>query len=195
MYQNQYLGIDARLVSIIRNRSQKLIGHYGIRPDDLPDLHQEWIVQIIGKPEYAEPHHPDFERRIAQLVNLLAIDEIRRRKAIKRNQGRLILSLDYEESNADQRSTLGETISEEDYLVLTDGNSHRTIADQVEASEDTQAFINQLGPDLRQIAEVLKHHQIDHLADQTGLSRATAYRRLQSLREAAKSFFQKMQKS
>lgn len=192
MYQNQYQGIDARLISIIRNRSKKLIGHYGIRPDDLPDLQQEWIVQIIGKPEYTEPHHPDFERRIAQLVNLLAIDEIRRRKAIKRNQGRLVLSLDYEESNADQRSTLGETISEEDYLDLTDGNSHRTIADQAETSEDTQAFINQLGPDLRQIAEALKHHRVDHLAEQTGLSRATAYRRLQSLREAAKSFFQKM---
>lgn len=194
MYQNQYPGIDARLVSIVRNRSKKLIRHYGIRPEDLPDLHQEWITRIIEKPEYSDPDHPDFERRIAQLVNILAIDEIRRRKAKKRNQGRLVLSLDYEEIYQDERSTLGETISEEDYLDLTDGGFYRAIEDRFAISEDAQAFIDQLGPDLRQVAEILKHHRVDHLADQAGLSRATAYRRLQALREAAERFFGEGQK-
>jgi hypothetical protein len=156
--QNQYPGIDERVVAIVRTRSNKLIGFYGVQVQDLPDLHQEWIAQIVRKPEYAETDHPDFERRIAHLVKLLAADELRRRKARKRNSGKLVLSLDYEAPGQDKSSTWGERITEEDYLDMTDWGESREVEDQVEIAQDAEAFMDQLGPDLRQIAEILKHH-------------------------------------
>jgi hypothetical protein len=187
LYQNLYPGIDARVVAIVRNRSRRLIGRYGIRPADLPDLHQDWISQIVRKDEYGQSAHPDFSRRIAHLVNLLAVDEIRRRSAAIRHYGKEVVSLDAYLGG--DTSTIGETVSEEDYLDLTGGNYQCPI-DRLTARQDMGEFIRQLPPELRRLAELVQRHPLERVPALTGISRATVFRRMQALRRMAQRFFQ-----
>jgi transcriptional regulator of acetoin/glycerol metabolism len=79
-------------------------------------------------------------------------------------------------------------LTEEDYLELTGGQS-RSAFERAEVRCDVEAFLRQLPEELRQLAETLQAHNVDSLAAHLGLSRATAYRRLQALRQAAQKFF------
>jgi hypothetical protein len=186
---NQYPGLEPRAVDIVRRRARKLIGRYGIYACDVADLEQSWLTKLLSCQEYAEPEHLDYERRIARLVRLFSIDEIRRRTAGKRGGGVRSVSLDdYIEGPGGSRTPLRETVSEADYFHLT-GQEHIGLSDSAAARLDLETFLAILPPDLRVIAEALKLAGPEELASRTRLSRATAYRRLNALRELAREFF------
>jgi len=188
LYQNQYPGIDARLVSIVRIKSKHLLGRFGIRAEDLEDFRQEWIAKAIHSEEYENRNDPQFTTYIGRVVDRLIIQEVRRRKAEKRDYRALVYSMDdYLEANGEE-STWHDVVSERDYIEAT-GNRFTEHRDAVERRQDIEAFIHNLPADLQELALQLKSHPMEHIPEVSGISRATAFRRLQKLREAASRFF------
>ncbi|MBC2595650.1 sigma-70 family RNA polymerase sigma factor [Ruficoccus amylovorans] len=188
MSQNQYPGVDARLVSSVRSKSQRLIGRYGIRPEDLDDLHQEWIVRVIQTPEYANRDHPRFTTYIGRIIDRLLIAEIRRRESEKRSYALEAYSLDDYLDQSEAEQTRQELVCEEDYLSAF-GNRFTDLRETVANRQDVAAFLAELPSDLRSLALFLRDNPIEHYSHVVGISRATAFRRLQKLRQAACAFF------
>lgn len=188
MPRQTYPGIDARLVSIVRIKCNQLIGRYGIRAEDLEDFRQEWIAAAIRTPEYQNRQHPKFSTFIGRIIDRLIISEIRRRKAEQRDYRAIAYSLDDYLDKSDEDEARHETISEEDYFERT-GASFLEHRDAVTIRQDVEAFIRSLPEDLRELALHLKHHRMQEVSKVAGISRATAFRRLQILRQAADTFF------
>lgn len=188
MPRQDYPGIDARLVSIVRIKCNHLIGRYGIRAEDLEDFRQQWIAAAVRTPEYANREHPQFTTYIGRIIDRLIISEIRRRKAEQRDYRAIAYSLDDYLDESDEGDPRHETISEEDYFERT-GASFVEHRDEVTIRQDVEAFIGSLPEDLRELALHLKHHPMQEISKVAGISRATAFRRLQILRQAAAQFF------
>ncbi len=188
MFENQYPGIDARAVAIVRSYSRHLVGRYGITVDDLPDLHQQWLSQLIRSEAYSQPDHPEFEARMGKLTGRLVADTIRHRRRVRENYGRRNYSLDDFINPAERTETFADAVSEEDYLDFS-GCDYRDSSKLVDAREDVAALLRHLDPELRELAELLQRHPIGEIPELLGVSRATAFRRLDDLRRVAGRFF------
>ncbi len=188
MPNQTYPGVDARLVSIVRIKCNRLVGRYGIRTDDLEEFRQEWISAAIQAPEYQDRKHPQFTTFIGRIIDRLIIAEIRRRKAEKRHYKAIAFSLDEYINQSEEDSTWHDAISEEDYLQATGGSftDHRTAA---ATRQDLEGFVQSLPEELKELARHLRHYPMERIPELTGISRATAFRRLQKLREAATEYF------
>lgn len=188
MPKQNYPGIDARLVSIVRIKCKHLIGRYGIRAEDLEDFHQDWISKAIRTPEYHNREHPQFTTYIGRVIDRLIISEIRRRKAAQRDYRMIAYSLDDYREGSDEGKSKNGTISDEDYLNCT-GTSFVEHRDTVALRHDVEAFLETLPQEIREVAIHMMHHPMIQITATIGISRATAYRRMEILRKAAQEFF------
>ncbi len=164
-------------MSIVRIKSRRLVGRYGIREEDLPDLHQKWIATLLRTPDYQDATNPFYSTHIGRLVDQLVVDEVRFRKAAKRSCAAQTCPIDAETED---------TLDADEYFDASVDVRH-----QVTVGLDVEAFLQTLAPDLRTLAQGLKEHRMEHLPALLGISRRTAFRRLTELREAAQRYFQR----
>ena len=188
MSENQYPGIDARVVSIVKRYAGHLVGRYGITVHDLPDLWQQWLAHIVRSPEYQALGHPDFEARIGRLATRLVADEVRRRSMMRRSYARRIYALDDYVNPSLGCVTFADSVSEEDYIDQM-GGRFVSADSQAEQRHDVEEFLKTLPPELRDLALLLQSHPIGEIPDFMGISRATVFRRLDDLRRIAGRFF------
>ncbi len=161
------------------------MGRYGIVEEDLADLRQQWIAAIIRTADYQKRDVPCFSTYVGRLVDQLIANEIRFRKAAKRDYSRVAFSLDEAMEDGDGGSDA--EFSADSYFGLV---SDSDPLEESATNLDVDAFLSSLPDDLRALAEGLKHNQMEHVHEILGISRRTAFRRLNSLREAAARFFE-----
>ncbi len=107
---------------------------------------------------------------------------------MRRSYALRVYSLDDYVNPSLRDSTIGESVSEEDYIDMIGGN-FVSVGLQAEKRHDVAEFLKALPPELRDLALLLQRHAIGEIPELLGISRASAFRRLDDLRRIAGRFF------
>jgi hypothetical protein len=188
LIENNYPGIDPIVVNAVTDKAKRLIRVLWLSKSDLADLQQKWIAHIIQTKEYKSEKHPEYYHHIRRILLDLYVNECRRLTAQKREPiGSFRTHLHFEPDG--RVSTLSGTLSSKSYIEVTRGG-RRSESEQIQDHMDLESFLRELPEELSTFACVLKSCSVEEVGGVLGLSRATAYRRMDELRVRAKHFFE-----
>jgi RNA polymerase sigma-70 factor (ECF subfamily) len=187
LIENNYPGIDERAVRAVTLKSKKLIEQCGYSQDELPDLQQDWLIRILQSKEYQNRKDPQFAHHINRMVASCYVDEVRKRNTLKRRCDAKSISLEGYFC-VDSREAEALNISEDIYFAFT-GTAPIGPNKSAQNKLDAEEFLQSLPQELCHLAKLLMQLPITEAISETGVPRATAFRRLKQLREHAESFF------
>ncbi|MCH7228592.1 helix-turn-helix domain-containing protein [Haloferula sp. A504] len=92
---NKYEGIDEFITTVINKEISKLLGRFGITPDDVPDLQQDLQVQVWKKlAGEIDPDAPHYRAAVRRTVDCRIKDILDHINAEKRRTDREALRLE-----------------------------------------------------------------------------------------------------
>lgn len=165
----------------IYRTAQTLVDEGFYQEHDLDDVVQDLTLHLLEQADQYDPTRARWTTFVRTVVEHQAISMRRHRSAQCRSK--LVASLDVKVRDSDgQAVPLGTMISEEEYAEGK-GHQHRDRFDEVDVSEDVQAMIENLSPEMQEVCELLKTQSVAATARQLGIPRSTLLNRLQSLRD------------
>jgi RNA polymerase sigma-70 factor (ECF subfamily) len=178
------VGIDSALLAVVRVTAAGLAWKYCFNGIDLDDIRQELFLDCLfrfGKFDPARSSRSTFLRRVVRHRIATLLDA---QRAGCRDHRRCRDSLDARVQFAAGESVpLEETLSADDYDARI-GRNTLSSRERLELRIDVDSAISLLPADLAGVAILLKSVGVAEAAQQLGLSRATAYRRVASIRAA-----------
>jgi RNA polymerase sigma factor (sigma-70 family) len=147
---------------MIAAKAKKLVGRYGLRPQDRADVEQDLAVRIADRLRTYNPARGTLESFIAMVIEQAAANLVRERRAGKRTPP--------------ARSPVP-TEDVPDPLVNEDIRHSDLV-------RDVAAVIAELPADQRAIAHALMEASVSEVSRRLGLCRTTVYARMKGLRTA-----------
>lgn len=172
--------LDAYAYRTIRRYAGRLIGRYGYRLQDLPDIEGDLALYLLEQLPRYDPNRGSRATFINHLIEHRISDLVSARQRACRNLGEHLLSL-AEALEDDPQATL-EDIATDDAVQRQRG--FRT-ADDISACDDRidlERALAALSPELRSLCLALMQHSISEIARSTGIPRGTLYLRRDRIR-------------
>ena len=187
---NRYDGIDEFAVRLIRKRARRLVGGAGFAPCDVPDLEQELAMDLLTRLPKFQEGRAGLESFIAIAIKHRAATLVEAQKAAKRDFRKIAFSLDQDSVDEDGEKHDGYDRLDSERLIDPSDGGRRTLPDQTEKMAlaiDLDRVLQKLSPELRRLCKLLSELNVSEVAQATGLSRDTLYRRIKTLRETFES--------
>ena len=182
-FDNQYEGIDAYAVWLIRYKARQLVGQAGFTASDRDDLEQELILDLLGRLPKYDPRRARRNTFIARVVEHRIATLIEARKAGIRDYRRCRCSLNDRFEDEEGRSVeRSETLDQEDYLLRT-GAQSRPSEELSALAIDMAAVFEGLPSGLRDLCRRLGTETVTEISRDTGIPRGTIYESIRKLRE------------
>jgi RNA polymerase sigma-70 factor (ECF subfamily) len=173
--------IDPFTKKLIRWKAGKLTGWAGLRPQDRPDLEQEFAHRVLRSERAYSPERAAREPFISAVIKNAASNVLRHRRADKRydrRTGSLNVLIWIEDIGVTE---LGAAISGREYDARR--RSHpRSDAELAQLKFDIAFVLSTLPPDLRELAEKLMRMSVAETARELGVPRTTLYESIRRLR-------------
>jgi len=187
---NRYDGIDEFAVRLIKKRTRRLIGSAGFTRSDVADLEQEMAMDLLTRLPKFQEGRVGLESFIAVAIKHRAATLVEAQKAAKRDFRKVAFSLDQEFVDEDGEKHDGYDRLDGERLVDPSDGGRRTLSDQAEKMAlaiDLGRVLQKLSPELRRLCKLLSELNVSEVAQATGLSRDTLYRRIKTLRDIFES--------
>ncbi len=169
-------------LGIVRRKVQQLIGRHGFRDQDRQQLEQELIARLLQGLRAFDPKQAHLNAFVTTVVERSVATIVRDQCAEKRDHRR-ISSLNAPVWLDDgSRTELGDTL---DLGAIEARNGRETKSDQeqIELASDVTSCLEGLSPELRQLAESLKHKNVSQISRETGVPRTTLRERVEEIRQ------------
>lgn len=163
---------------IIRRKVRQLVGCHGFRDQDREQLEQELISRLLQGLKSFDPQQAHRNAFATTIVERSVATIIRHKRAEKRDHRR-VCSLNAPLGNCN--TELGATIGQ-DNLDSRRCRQSRSATELSDLANDVAELIASLPPDLRQLAEALKHKPIATVAREMGIPRTSLRERVLELR-------------
>lgn len=154
---------DPTIRRMIAAKARRLVGRYGLQPQDRPDVEQELAARVIPRLEDYVPGRSTPAAFAAMVVAKAVANLLRDRRARKRTPPPRPGPPAPAEDVPDPRA---------------EGDRRRR-----ELADDVAAILADLPTELRALAERLKAGTVSQVARQTGVPRTSLYRPVEELRE------------
>lgn len=155
---------DPTIRRMIAAKAKQLVGRYGLRPHDRPDLEQDLAARLAARLSDHDPTRSTPEAFAAMVIAQAVANLVRDRRAAKRAAPSRPAPPAPPEEVPDSRA-------EDDVRRL-------------DLAIDVAAVLDQLPADLRAVAERLMVRTVSQVARASGVARTTLYGRLDELRTA-----------
>lgn len=149
---------------MIAAKARRLVGQYGLRPQDRPDIEQELAARVTDRLAAFRPDRGTLETFVAMVIEQAAANLRRERRAGKRTPPRGTPPPAPAEDVPDPRAK--------------DDARRRDLA------HDVAAILERLPPELRAVADALMDTTMSELSRRSGIPRTTLYGRQNDLRAA-----------
>ncbi|MEZ6097141.1 MAG: sigma-70 family RNA polymerase sigma factor [Pirellulaceae bacterium] len=162
--------VDDSTIKVVRCVVRAAIRKGQFRADQFDDLVQDAFLHLMQKAQCFDPAKASWSTFCAMIVrHFLSRSRQLQRTRIERNDTNEFAS----ESIEHRRSPIR-------HFVRT-----RTETEWIEFREDVSHAVEQLPDDLREVCECFREEvSVDYVANRLGISRSTAYRRRQMVRES-----------
>lgn len=168
-------GLNNYASDVIRHKARQLIGKYGYRRHDCEELMQEIIQDLLVRFPRFDPNKASKNTFIARLVDRKVANLIRYRSQDKRDYRCEAWSLDEPIDDLDGAATRrGDTLSQDEHDLRT-GKHCRTVSERIDMRLDVSFVLSELPPDLKELAERLRHQSVSEVARDLGVPRSTLY--------------------
>ena len=168
------------VISLVRHKARRLIGHAGFTASDVPDLEQALLAHLVRAAKHFDPAKASFTTFARSALDREAVSLGRINSAAKRNPRRAV-SLHVTIQVTDEESTeLAQQIRADEAI------SHRQVQrrdehDSAQLCHDIHVVIQSLPPKERCLAEALKHESPSEIARRMGIPRTSLYWSLQKI--------------
>lgn len=168
-------GLNNYASDVIRHKARKLIGSNGFTWDDYEDLMQELALDLLMR-------LPKFDRNKASL-NTFAVRIVDRRiSTLIRHRTRGMRDYRCEAWSLDEPiddldgagARRGDTLGQDEHDLRT-GKHCRTVSERIDMRLDVSLVPSELPPDLKELAERLRHQSVAEVARDLGVPRSTLY--------------------
>lgn len=171
-------------LELVHYKARQLVGKAGYRAQDVDDIKQDLIMDLLERLPQFDPAKATYNTFVARLVERKISNLLRDRQAEMRDHRREVCSLNEEidtgEDEPVQRLT---TISQDDQDIRT-GKYARPAEERAHLQLDMDSVLDDLTPQLRQIAEMLQAKSVSQVARELGIPRGTfRVKHLRQLRE------------
>ena len=166
---------------LIRHKIRRLEGMVGITQSDLEDVEHNVYVRLLERLEQLAPRISDLNIRIATIVKQSISNELRYRRARKRDCNRVV-SLNAHVMGVEGPVELGETVTQRE-LDARLGRCSRSAEELVEMGMDIETVLEEMSQDLQDLAEALGVDSVSEIARRLGTPRTTLQDRVRDLRE------------
>jgi len=146
---------------MIAAKARRLVGQCGLRPQDRPDIEQELAARLFPRLLDHDPARSSLEGFAAMLLGQAVANLLRRRQAGKRASSRPVAGAEDAPDPA-----------------AADDVRRRDLA------LDVRAALDELPPDLRDLADALAASTVSDVSRRTGIPRTTLRGRLAKVRIA-----------
>ena len=175
--------ISDYMAKLIRCKACGLVGQAGFAAGDLEDIEQELTVDLLERLPKFDPGKASRHTFAARVVDRKISSMLRYRMQEMRDNRNRPRSLNELVPCGDGHTVELASTIEHDARRL---QPRRRPEEDAGLRIDVEAVIAKLPPDLRRLAELLKHSTFKDAAKEMGMPRTTMYRLKQELREAFK---------
>jgi hypothetical protein len=159
------------------------VGRAGFTPSDRDVIEQELSLKLLKQLEAFDPGEAHWHVFVTTVVERHAANLLRDKRAEKRDH-RLATSLHVLIETGDNGPVeLAETVGRQEQEARL-GRDSRSDEERAQLAGDVADVLAGLPPDLRDVAERLKHDSVSAVARDLGLPRTTLLRRMEHLRRA-----------
>jgi RNA polymerase sigma-70 factor, ECF subfamily len=166
---------------IIRDRVSRLIGHAGFTEEDREDLQQELMSDVLDGLKLFNPACGTIGTFLARLVERRILTRTRNRRASKRNFRRNGPSLNEEIQDAN-----GDTVELAETIDTQTVHPGHTDTELLQLATDLKRVLADLPEDERNLCLRLKTQSVREISAETGISVATLYGKIASIRRRLK---------
>ena len=181
LFEQRHRHSDDYATWLVKTKAAYLARRLGLSTDDREDIEQELFLDLIKRWERYDPSQSQPTTFIALVVRNRLCDLVKQHCTAK---GIKTVPLPADDDDSDELEE-DESIARRDTrqdsqspLELPDPRDHYALVMDVEEA------LSRLSPELRELAECLKHYNISQAARQLGITRSMARRRLDQLRAA-----------
>lgn len=186
--RNQYEGIDALAVKIIRNKASQLVGRSGFVEADLQDLEQELVMDLQQRLPRFDPNRAGRKTFITYVVKHRVATLIKAQEAGNRDYRLRAFSLDrdlpLEDDEPDPvKGQFTSPLLDQTAYLLQTGAAARSETESKELCMDLKEMLKILPPELRDLCRRLVSQTVTEVCHDTGIPRATLYGAIQKVRK------------
>lgn len=181
---NAFEGLDAYSVAMIRYKSRKLIGHFGMSESDREDIEQELAIHLWQRLSQHDPARGSVKTFINCVLDnrVKGIIKSRTNSAFDPKMHAYSLDAAIEAGDSDE-VTKGDIIDMDEYRI-TLGNATRPMMELTEIRVDVLRVVESLPPNLRRVCEALSHASVAAAAKELGIGRDKLYDIMRDVRDA-----------
>jgi RNA polymerase sigma-70 factor (ECF subfamily) len=152
----------------IKQKTNELVGHFGITEDDREDIEQDLALDLIER-------WPQFDAKRSKPCTFITL-------VVEHEVSEIIRHRMTEQRRFEQiNGSLTHSIEEEVTTNFRTHQPHRLDQEYFELTEDVASVLERLPPELRELCERLKTDSIAVVADQMGIPLTTLRYRLANL--------------
>ncbi len=167
----------------IRHKTRQLIGRYGLRSADRPDLDQDMKLLLLRRFEKFDPEISDWQCFVITVIERQVATILQKRRRLKRRGLGKEVSLADDALDEDGVVVeIADLVSPDDLAAIT-RVFHRPETEWFELEEDLATVLARLPDQVREICEWLKHQSVLASADAIEIPRTTLLYLLDQLRE------------
>lgn len=179
---------ERRLDDVVRLaafKANQLAGKYGFASDEREDIQQTLVLECLRRCGHFNSQRGNTATFTRIVIKHAVATLIGAQKSHRRDYRRCQRSLNSPAQRTDPSSPeVAEVISDEDYHFRM-GRTARPFHQAVHLRHDVRRAVEALPPELRQICRLtIALDTMTLIAEAAGISRATLYRRMRSIREA-----------
>jgi RNA polymerase sigma-70 factor (ECF subfamily) len=173
-------GFTARL---IRRKARQLVGKAGFTSSDRPDIEQELVLKLLKQRSAFDPAKAPWQVFAVTVVERCAASLVRDRRAQKRDHRRVRSLHGTVCSRADGPTELAQALGAREYDQRRQCQT-RSDPELAELRADLHEVLNQVAPELRELARALEHTQSTAEAARVlGMPRNTICGKIRRLRQ------------
>jgi len=167
--------VSSYAADLIRYKARQLVGKAGFTRDDILDLEQEMTLDLLSRLPKFNPNKAAHNTFVARVIEHKISKMIRYRTQDMRDYRKEACSLndpivDGDGDTVDRAATI-----DQDEANIHSCKCHRTREHESDFRLDVSLTLTDLPEDLREVAELLRHHTIAEVARKPGMPRSTFY--------------------
>jgi RNA polymerase sigma-70 factor (ECF subfamily) len=173
---------------LVRRKARQIVGKTGYTLNDVDDIQQDLILDLLEHLPQFNPDLASYETFVVRVVDRKVSNLLRHRQMEKRDCRREAGSI-YDEICSDDNQVMRriEAVSQDEQSRRM-GKDTLPQHEQSELEIDMKMVLDEMTPDLRQVAELLQTMSPNQAAEHLNISRTTFYRNyLVPLREILQS--------
>lgn len=175
---------DKFTTRLIRRKADELVAEGTFPPSEREDVIQNMTLTLLEQSANFDPQRAKWSTYVKETVHRIAVSLRRREDAECRRGRRDVASLSVLIPDEDgQLVELGATVSEAEYDAGL-GRQRPSHTDAIDLTLDTQAVIDRLPENLREIAQRLKHQTVSQVAREMSIPRTTLLHHISKIRDA-----------